>query len=149
MLDKEGIYQRFIDCYPVKGITELAAQFGIKYQTIHGWKQGKYPVPWPRLKELVDAQGLSWDWLIDGKEPKHRKRRKGEIIQPLDRHAINQRFISLFSNMSQAKIGEELGGINPGTVYKWRHDIAQVPWERLKYAVDNKGVTWEWLIEGR
>ena len=61
---------------------------------------------------------------------------------------INQRFLSLFPNMSQAQTGKEIG-VNPGTVFKWRKDISQVPWERLKHAVDTKGVIWEWLIEGR
>jgi hypothetical protein len=51
--------------------------------------------------------------------------------------------------MSHAEIGRELGGLNPGTIGKWRQDKAQVPWERMKYAVENKGTTWEWLIEGR
>ncbi|MCD7909116.1 MAG: helix-turn-helix domain containing protein, partial [Clostridium sp.] len=147
MFDRQGIYERFASSYGATHSSQLAKIHNVARQTANSWKQRLNPIPWEYLKLLVDEQGLSWDWLIDGKEPKHRKRRKGEIIQPLDRHAINQRFLSLFSNMSQAKIGEELGGINPGTVYKWRHDIAQVPWERLKYAVDNKGVTWEWLIE--
>jgi hypothetical protein len=40
-------------------------------------------------------------------------------------------------------------GVNPGTIFKWRRDVAQVPWERLKYAVDTKEVTWDWIIEGQ
>lgn len=101
MLDKEGIYKRYIEDYAIPGITELAAYLGIKYQTIHGWKKGKYPIPWSRLKKLIDEKGLCWDWLIDGKEPKHRKRRKNEALkEELDRHAINQRYLSLFPKMS-------------------------------------------------
>lgn len=149
MIDRLGVYQRFDECHGTKTPYELAMKLGRNHADVYHWKEGKRPIPWDKLKNLVDEQNLSWDWLVDGKEPKHRKRRKNEALQPLDRHAINQRFLALFPEMSQAKIGEELGGINPGTVYKWRHDIAQVPWERLKYAVDNKGVTWEWLIEGR
>lgn len=50
--------------------------------------------------------------------------------------------------MSQKTLGDLLG-ISQMTVYRWHHNISQIPWERLKYAVDNKGVGWEWLIEGR
>lgn len=149
MLDRRDINTRFFECFPEDTRYALAKIFGVHTSLTYRWKNGEVPVPWHCLKWLVDAHRLSWDWLIDGKEPKHRKRLKGEVLQPLDRHAINQRFLSLFPGMSQAEIGEELGGINPGTVYKWRHDVAQVPWERLKYAVDNKGVTWEWLLEER
>jgi hypothetical protein len=99
-------------------------------------------------KKLVDEHDLSWDWLIEEREPKSRKRRKNEVCAPLDRHDINQRFLSLFPGKSQAKVAEELG-IKQTTVFKWHRDMSQVPWERLKYAVDNKRVTWEWLLEGR
>ncbi len=105
------------------------------------------PVPWHRLKTLVDEQGLSWDWLIEGKEPKYRRRSKSEEGQPFDRHGINQRFLSLFPGLSNAKLGKELG-VRDTTVFKWRHDMEQIPWERLRYAVDTKGVTWDWLLEG-
>jgi hypothetical protein len=149
MLDRREINSRFFECFPTETRYALAKKFGVHHSLTYQWQEGKAPVPWHRLKNLVDEQELSWDWLIDGREPKHRKCSKKEALQPLDRHAINQRFLSLFPGMSQTQIGEELGGINPGTVFKWRHDIAQVPWERLKYAVDHKSVTWEWLIEGR
>lgn len=148
MFDRAGIYARFADCHGVVRSAQLANIHNVTRQTANSWKHGRNPIPWEYLKNLVDGQGLSWDWLIEGKEPKHRDFRDGERSNALDVHAINQRFISLFPNMSQAQIGKELG-VNPGTVFKWRHGISQVPWERLKYAVDGKEVTWEWLIEGR
>ena len=146
MFDKHGIYQRVSECHATKTPYELAMKLGIDHSIAYQWYEGRRPIPWPRLKLLVDEQGLSWDWLIEGREPKH-SRGDGKN-KPLSRHAINQRFLSLFPKMSQAQIGKELG-VNPGTIFKWRHDISQVPWERLKYAVDNKGVTWEWLLEER
>ena len=147
MFDRVEIYDRFAECY-LATYAELAAILGIARQTAHNWKVGRYPLPWTRLKTLVDDQCLSWDWLLEGKGPKHRRRSKRQSHQPFDRHAINQRFLSLFSELSQAKLGKELG-VNGTTVFKWRHAMEQVSWERLKDAVDVKGVTWEWIIEGR
>lgn len=149
MLDRREINVRFFECFPTETPYALAKKFGVHPSVAYRWRDGEIPVPWHCLKRVVDEQPIRWDWLIDGTEPKQRTRCKDEVFEPMNRHAINQRFLSLFPKMSQARIGQELGGINPGTVYKWRKDIAQVPWERLKYAVENKGVTWEWLIEGR
>lgn len=147
MFDRVGIYERFIACHDVSDIAELAGKLGITYQTIHSWKTGKYPIPWIRLKALVDEKGLSWDYLIEGKEPMYRRHTKRGAGQPFDRHGINDRYLSLYQGYSQEKLGKELG-VNQTTVFKWRHDISQVPWERLRDAVDGKGVTWDWIIEG-
>lgn len=148
MFDRQGIFVRFAEWYAAGTIAELARMVGVHHSTVFQWRSGKNPIPWIRLKIVADEYDVTWDWLIEGVEPKHRKHRKNGIQQPLDRHAINQRFISLFPGMSQAKIAEELG-INQTTVFKWENDKSQVPWERLKFAVDNKGVTWDWLLEGR
>lgn len=147
MFDRKGIYERVMAQYSVVRPVELARKLGIRPQVVLQWKEGVRQVPWLRLKALVDDQGLSWDWLIEGKEPKYRRHANKEAGQPFDRHGINQRFLSLFPDYSNAKLGKELG-VNGTTVFKWRHDMEQVAWERLKYAVDTKGVTWEWIIEG-
>ena len=147
MFNRVGIYERFAASHSAS-YAELAVILGVARQTTHNWKVGRYPIPWVRLKTLVDEQGISWDWLIDGVEPQRHSHTQNASPRPLDRHAINQRFLSLFPGMSQAKVAKELG-INQTTVFKWEHGISQVPWERLRYAVSAKGVTWEWLLEGR
>lgn len=148
MLEKINIYIRFSSCYHVKKPSELANMLGVERQVVNHWKSGASPVPWRRLKQLVDEQGLTWDWLLEGREPKHREGVEGVPKKSFQRRGINKRFLSLFPGYSQAKLGRELG-VNQTTVFKWQHNLAQVPWERLKDAVDAKGVTWEWLIEGR
>ena len=148
MFIRQEIFARFASCYPYEKLVDLAAAMETTPQVVDHWKTGRTPIPWGKLKNLVDDKGIRWDWLIEGSGPKLRKRREGEVAQPLDRHGINERFLSLFPGMSQAKIAAELG-INQTAAFKWRHDVEQGPWERLKYAVDNKGVTWEWLLEGR
>ena len=148
MFNRIGIYERFASCHSFERPTELAEILGVTRQIVNHWKSGFRPIPWHRLRTLVDEQGISWDWLIEGKRPKHHRHGKDTACRPFDRHAINHRFLSLFPDMSQAGLARELG-VKQMSVYRWCHDKAQVPWERLKYAVDTKGATWEWLIEGR
>ena len=147
MFNRREIFKRVATCYPGK-LIELAQKMQVAPQVVDHWKTGRTPIPWVKLKDLVDEQGLSWDWLIEGKEPKHRDPCRKVADQSLNRHEINQRFLSLYPGLSNAKLGKILG-VNGSTVFKWRHDMEQVGWERLKHEVDAKGVTWEWLIEGR
>lgn len=148
MLDKTEVYERFALCHSAIRSAQLAKIFGVSRSTANRWKSGINPIPLKNLKVVVDKQGVTWDWLMDGKEPQYRQDQKDKRCKPLNRHAINKRFLSLFPGMSQAKIAEELG-VRQTSVYRWRNDMAQVARECLKYAVDNKGVTWEWLLEGR
>lgn len=147
MLNRVGIYKRFKAQYPADRPVDLARLLGVKPQAVLQWKDGKRQVPWHRLKAVSDEQGVCWDWLLEGKEPKYHPHGKTIPCTPFDRHSINQRFLSLFPGLSQGKLAKELG-VKQMSVYRWRHDISQVPWERLRYAVDSKGVTWEWLIGG-
>ena len=84
---------------------------------------------------------------MDGKEPQHRQEQNHKRCKQLNRHDINSRFLSLFPGMSQAKIAEELE-VKQTSVFRWCNDRALIARDCLKYAVDNKNVTWEWLIEG-
>ncbi len=147
MFDRGGIYRRFLESHSTETPVQLAKKLGLSHSSVFRWRSGEMPIPWKWLRILVDEQDLCWDWLIEGKEPKHRRRAPRESGQPFDRHGINQRFLSLFPDLSNAKLGKEFG-VRDTTIFKWRHGMEQVSWERLKYAVDTKGVTWEWLIEG-
>jgi DNA-binding transcriptional regulator YdaS (Cro superfamily) len=148
MFDRIGIYERFKGQYPAARPIDLARLLSVRPQAVLQWKDGKRQVPWRRLKVIIDEQGICWDWLLEGKAPKYHRHGNKPASHEFDRHGINMRFLSLFPDMSQAKVAKELG-VKQMSVYRWYHSISQVPWERLKYAVDTKGVTWEWLIEGR
>ncbi len=148
MLDRAGITKRFISCFPDLEPAELARLFDVTPPTVFQWLSGVRAVPWIRLKALADTQAVSWDWLIGGRAPKFPKAKKTCECQSFDRHGINQRFLSLYPGMSQKTLGELLN-VTPVAVFRWRHDLRQVPWEKLKYAVETQGVTWEWLLEGR
>lgn len=78
---------------------------GVTPKLLDHWKSGRAPIPWKKLKTLVHEQDLRWDWLLDGKEPKHHRRAVKEPGQPFDRHGINWRFLSLFPCL----LGKELG----------------------------------------
>lgn len=147
MLDRIGIYQRFALRCGAKTPSALARAMGVTQQTTSQWSLGQRQVPWKRLKEVIDIQGLSWNWMLEGKEPKQSGRGKRKKGKAFDSHAINQRFLSLFPDLSNAKLGKRFG-VSPMTVFRWHHDMCQVPWDKLKYAVDNMNVTWEWLLEG-
>ncbi len=61
---------------------------------------------------------------------------------------ISKRFFSLFPKMTQAEIAEFLG-VTQGAVTSWNTNRSHIPWDRLKWAVVQKDVAWEWLLEGR
>ncbi len=148
MLDRTGITKRFLSCFPEKAPTDLAEFFNVTPATVFQWLSGVRDVPWNRIKEVADVQAISWDWFIEGHEPKNAKRKPVRKARPFDWPAINQRFLSLFPDLSQKKLGI-LVEVSQVSVYRWHHSKSNVPWEKLKYAVDTQGVTWEWLLEGR
>lgn len=148
MFDRQSIYERFASCHTAENPTDLAKILGLHFTTTYQWRSGKYQVPWSRLKQVVDEKKVTWDWLIEGVEPKKRPRTRHIIVIPLTRSEINSRFLSVFSGMTQVELGTLLG-VSQVAVHKWESNKEQVPWKKLKYAVDNKSVTWEWLLEGR
>lgn len=150
MPDKIGIYERYFACFSLNRPIDLAKMLKLNPTTIYQWKSGKCSVPRKRLKKLVDAEGLSWDWLLEGIEPKYRPNPSPppKKAKPFNWRRINKRFLSLFGEMTQEEIGMEVGVIQK-TVSDWGLIKIPVPWAKLKYAVDKKGVTWEWLLEGR
>ncbi len=148
MLDRSGITRRFLSCFPGKAPAELAELFNVTPATVFQWLSGVRDVPWNRIKAVADVQGISWDWFIEGHEPKSANRKPVRRARPFDWPAINQRFLSLFPDLSQKKLGI-LVEVSQVSVYRWYHNKSNVPWEKLKYAVDAKGTTWEWLLEGR
>lgn len=70
-----------------------------------------------------------------------------EKAQLLDREAIGRRFFSCFQELSPTELSKCFA-VTPPTVFQWRSGHRHVPWEKLKYAVDVKGVRWDWLLSG-
>ncbi len=147
MFDWVAIYNRFAEVYEAKHSTELARILGVSKQSTHYWKTGKSHVPWRRLKKLVDEKCLSWDWLIEGKEPKLSCIQNTLPSGDFDWTGMSKRFLGLFPDKRQTVIAKQLG-VAQETVSKWSRGEKHVPWEKLKYARISYGVSWEWLIQG-
>lgn len=88
----------------------------------------------------MDEESLHWDWLIEGKEPMRRRNATAEPCRPLDRHGVNQRLLSLFPDMPEAKLAA-LFDVHQTAIHKWRHDRAFVSWSALEFAVTEKKAT--------
>lgn len=69
--DTPGINLRFLSLFPDKSQLELAEYFGVTQPAVSGWKRFDRQVPWEKLKMVVDSMQLSWEWLLEGCEPKY------------------------------------------------------------------------------
>lgn len=149
MFDTKGIYDRYASCYNAKSSGDLAQILGIARQTTNDWKNGISKVPWWRLKELVNLQGMSWDWLLCGEGDRHSPGKMNGEIKEFDIKGINNRFLSLFpTDWTQAELARHLN-VSQVTVHKWQNAQEQVSWQRLAGAKNKHQVTWDWIIEGR
>lgn len=147
MFDWTSIYERFTEGYGEKRPARLARLVGVTKQSAHDWKKGKSHVPWRRMKALIDQEGLSWDWLVEGKLPKTSKRPKVTVSEDFDWNGINYRFLDLFPGQSQEEIGQQVG-VTQETVSKWHRGENHVPWDKLKMATISFNISWDWLIVG-
>ena len=148
LLDRAAIDRRFFSCFDGETPTEIAEYFAVTPPTVFQWLSGHRHVPWEKLKYVVDVKDISWDWLLDGKTPKKSGRQLRTWIPGFEWEKINKRFFSLFPKMTQVEIAECLE-VTQGAVTSWKTNRSHIPWDRLKWAVAQKNVTWEWLLEGR
>lgn len=147
MFASKALFKRYAECYSVKKAAPLARTLGIAPQTVQAWQRGENPVPPVRLRKVVVEMGVSWDWLLEGLEPKLRHTRTLKPPETFDWEEINARFLSLFTGKTQEEIAEELG-IRQVNVSRWKSCVMHVPWDKLRHAVTVYGVTWDWLLEG-
>lgn len=122
---------------------------GVHHSTVFRWLRDG-AIPWRKLKYLSDTKAISWDWLIDGLEP------KSSFKSPIDLECketdfndaeINERFLSLFAGMTQSEIARALE-ITPQAVHEWAKAVRRVSWSHLAFAVTHFNVRWDWLIDG-
>lgn len=149
MFDKKALGIRFFSCYPGKSRRELAILFGVGKSAVIEWAN-KGTVPWSKLKFLSDSQAINWDWILEGLEPKESRKTAvtPDSTNPnFDRAGINQRFLSLFPEMTLTQIASVLN-VTSGAVSGWNRNFSQVSWKRLCHAVDSFAVRWDWLIDG-
>ena len=150
MFNTKEINTRFLSCFPGKKRYELATLFGVSRSFVSQWVIGAKQVPWDTLKQLVDAEQISWNWLLEGIEPKFRPVGLAPFESGLgsfETPGINGRFLDLFLDMNQKELAAHLGVTQP-LISSWKRLEAQVPWDTLKQVVDSKRISWEWLLEG-
>ena len=70
--DFKAVNARFFSCFPNMKQKEIAKLLKVRQPTASQWQTGLHPVSWNKLRFLVDSQGICWDWLLDGIEPKFR-----------------------------------------------------------------------------
>ncbi len=73
MLDWNEIADRFFSLNPDKQQSEIAEQFQVRQVSVSRWKNHIEKVPMRVLEQTVDADGITWDWLFEGLEPKYRQ----------------------------------------------------------------------------
>lgn len=149
MLDKKAIGERFFSCYPGLSRAEVGKIYGDSREFVTHWAT-KGTLPWSRLKYLSDSMAISWDWLLEGIEPKNsdKQAKVPRSKKPkFPRAAINRRFLELFGDLNQTEIANTLG-VSSTTVSDWKHNKRRVGWERLEDAVTTFGVRWDWLLDG-
>lgn len=147
MLDKKKINRRFFECYADMDRQKIQQYFDSHHSAVGRWYHGTSPVPWKKLKHLVDTRGISWDWLLEGAGARTRAGGKSEGAKPFDRKGINRRALSVFEGELQEEVASLLC-VSQSAVSSWKNCRRQVPWEKLKMIVDTRGVSWNWLIEG-
>lgn len=67
-LNHKEIANRFFTLFSVKNQTALAEQLGVSTSAITDWKKGRSAIPWSKLIKAVESTGVTWDWLLTGKE---------------------------------------------------------------------------------
>lgn len=60
---------------------------------------------------------------------------------------INKNFFTLFGGKSQTEIASLLG-VGTSAVNSWARNVKQVPWNKLAYAKELSGKSWDWMLGG-
>lgn len=72
VFDTPGINQRFLAFFCNMTQKEMAAYFEVTQPAVSGWKNFDRQIPWEKLKMVADIKSVSWEWLLEGIEPKFR-----------------------------------------------------------------------------
>ena len=71
MLNWDEIADRFFSLYSGKKQSEIMELFQAKQVSVSRWKNHIEKVPMRVLEQAVDAENLTWDWLLTGRGQKH------------------------------------------------------------------------------
>ena len=73
----DEIIRRIFELYDSPRKNKLAATLHLDKSMISKWTtddpETKRHPTWDTLKKIVDEKGVTWDWLLEGREPKYRR----------------------------------------------------------------------------
>lgn len=73
-LNWNEIVNRLFELYGVKTQTALSEKIGVKQTLISRWIKDASRAPtWETIGRIVADTHVTWDWLLEGREPKYRK----------------------------------------------------------------------------
>lgn len=67
------------------------------------------------------------------------------MAKAFNKKRINDNFFSLFKEKSRAELSSLLG-VSQGNLSEWANGKKQVPWDKLAYAIELSGRTWDWML---
>ncbi|MCD8352552.1 MAG: helix-turn-helix domain containing protein [Planctomycetaceae bacterium] len=69
------------------------------------------------------------------------------MAKSFNRKQINDRFFSLFTKKKKGELAALLG-VGSSAISEWSAGRKQVPWDKLAYAVELSGKSWDWILTG-
>ncbi len=73
LLNFNEISKRFFSLFSNLDRSGLAGTFEVTPSSISEWRNNKKKIPWDKLIYAVQAKNVTWDWLLEGREPKYRE----------------------------------------------------------------------------
>ena len=77
-IDYSNLPERFFSLFEGVPQKDLIVELRTQQAQASRWKSGKEKIPWAILEYAVDNKKVTWDWLLEGIEPKHRVKEKDE-----------------------------------------------------------------------
>jgi hypothetical protein len=74
MVNWNEIADRFFSFYSGKPQSALIQLFQTTQAQVSKWKSYREKIPFKVLEKFVEGEGVTWDWILEGCEPKYRNR---------------------------------------------------------------------------
>ena len=73
VFDWDAIADRFFSFHAEKPQAVIVERYDTTQAQVSRWKTHKERVPMRILAKLVELEAVTWDWLLTGEGPKHRR----------------------------------------------------------------------------
>ncbi len=72
--NRKEISCRFLSLFANMSQSAIAKEIGVTQGAVSAWKLDRKPVPWEKLQYATQHKNVTWEWLLEGREPKHRRK---------------------------------------------------------------------------